>query len=788
MTRDNMLKKSIISLMGLSIIGCITGITYAWFGSNDKVKLTDIYEGLSSGAYFAYGDGESADSAFGINEPRHLYNLAWLQYMGMFNQDENNDGAIDHQYYFEIDENLVGDLDMSGYVLPPIGTEEYPFVGTFNGNGKTVSNLTISNYIGSGYITDYPYTVESSDFNGDSQLEIIGFFGVVGYIPTETYDFSISSAINSVSNLYLDNIVVKNNSNKVLAGLLAGYVNAPFSISGVHYSGFDIKNGTSNIDDTTFTKVSKYTIFGDINADRYSYAGAGGGGQQNDFGGSIDFASFDKRVSYVIGSKTSTRNTQYTKTGINGNVYPLNANYYWSTENTYTTTAGLGTGSYMPLNVDLTKLTTNNNDLVSYDVSSGEPVLETNTGYITGYGTGSNTTTRIGHSLSPASSSSGGKDYLYKSISSYSSDVLFDSSNYSFLYYDSNSRTTYRLADSDNSTVDDNGKASMNSTFNGYSSSNDLKIVGTDIIFQKYDSVKKDFLQTLGDGTTDSQKSKGTINIHGMRIYSKSGNTISTYGKIKASNVTIDKTKYNSYELYQGGINFTLSKSGYVTMVVDTYTNSQGFSGSSNKDGFFTLYEITRSQDKTTISSSPTKINTIYKVGSTIEYNQTDTNGKTLSFDFSQLNSGQYLEGNALFYFEFPLTAGDYFFTEENNAQSPYILYLDIGANNSSESGEDEKVELTVDFVFKSNVEAEEVIRIIKITETAYGYHTSDVLFEITGTSTSDVEYRFRRSTPSDISDPTDDKVYYYSSGSGLSITNTSTGATQETTNKDCNS
>ena len=90
-----MKRPSIIKLMavllGFSVIATVTS-TIAWFAptaviENNKTPI----EGATEGAYFAYGDG-SAEKPYGIKKPRHLYNLAWLNYLGFFNKS---------QFYFE---------------------------------------------------------------------------------------------------------------------------------------------------------------------------------------------------------------------------------------------------------------------------------------------------------------------------------------------------------------------------------------------------------------------------------------------------------------------------------------------------------------------------------------------------------------------------------------------------------------------------------------------------------------------------------------------------------------
>ncbi len=65
----------------------------------------------------------------------YIYNVSDLEDL----QERVNDG----EYY--LNGTLMVDLDMSGVEWTPIGYKsEYPFNATFNGNGHTISNLTIS--------------------------------------------------------------------------------------------------------------------------------------------------------------------------------------------------------------------------------------------------------------------------------------------------------------------------------------------------------------------------------------------------------------------------------------------------------------------------------------------------------------------------------------------------------------------------------------------------------------------------------------------------------------------
>lgn len=730
--------------MALSVVGLVTlgsaiaasAFTLTWFSNKNYIEK-DI-TGSVSGAYFAYGDGKSKETAFGINEPRHLYNLAWLQYMGTFNKDEDRDGEVDQQYYFEIDPN-ISVLNMSGWITPPIGTETYPFVGNFNGNDAVISGLTITSD-GDNLVTK-PDKVRTEGFTAPS---IIGFFGVVGKYSDASLSYTLET--NSIYNLYLDKITIQNSSStkNVLAGLLAGYVNGYMSECGVYRGKFDFVNGTTNIAGT-FSNVSDYSLIGSYDSDSYAWTDIpGGGGQESDFGGSIDFATFDKRISRVIGGMSATSSTSYSNSNMNSYIYVSQAKSYWNTD-VNIQNISLCDGTYMPLNIDKTKLTTADSGLVSYDVSNGEPTFETNTGYVVGYKTKGSASPRISHSSVPYNSNNRAEYSIasFPTCTNVEDTTLFDSSNYSFLYCDTSDRNIYRLKDNDNAgNIDD---------FKDFSN---IKTVGTDVVFQKYDAVKKDFLETLRSGTSDNMIKNGKIDFHGLMLFSGGSETIDSYGMLSANNVIIDKTTYKSYALYKNGINFTLQKPGYVTMVVGAYRTYT----TTSKDGFYTLYEVNRTSDRSSIDSN-NKINTIYKNGSTYEYNPSVTSGKTLIFDFSSLNSGQYLTDKGLYYFEFPLVAGEYFLTEEKNANSPYILYLDIGANASSEDPGTEPTQIIekIDFVLSSD---NDYTGIVKINNS--NYKASEVLFNINGTSSAQQFYFMRSSTG---------VVFYYFEGTGSSIT-----------------
>ena len=234
----------------------VTGASLAWYGELRDAKVSISGSVSYVARYFESGDGScdaeivkgygsdgnpvfntkpdgstytdeeykasDTPAAYEIKTQEQLYNLAWLQYLGYF-----NDNAV---YFY-----LSADLDMTGWVLPPIGTTEYPFVGSFDGNGYTISNLTVSNRAagtdmaaGSGADSEMPIQVkeelakDGADDLGD-EAQIIGLFGAVGdYTGGATY----SSAISTVKDVRIDGITIETKTQKALAGLAAGFIPA----------------------------------------------------------------------------------------------------------------------------------------------------------------------------------------------------------------------------------------------------------------------------------------------------------------------------------------------------------------------------------------------------------------------------------------------------------------------------------------------------------------------------------------------------------------------------------
>lgn len=285
MGKGKIRKSLLIGLISAFSLLALAASSLAWFFST--ITINDINgTGTTEPAYFAYGTG-TAEHPYGISDTRHLNNLAWLQYNGTF--DDGN-------YHFE----LASDINAGGetFVIPPIGTEDHPFKGVFDGNGHTINNIKVTN--DSSSFSNKPKNIAYSQ----PEAEIVGFFGVVGNLSGESY----SSSVNNLTDFTLKNIEVESKTSQTLIGLAAGYVNA--EMSGVKIDGTATinVNGQTSTAKTAYTdKLTDYGLVGystktgssgtyTQKLSEYYGTSAGGGGQGDSSGqgGSISIKDYNE--------------------------------------------------------------------------------------------------------------------------------------------------------------------------------------------------------------------------------------------------------------------------------------------------------------------------------------------------------------------------------------------------------------------------------------------------------------------------------------------------------------
>jgi len=249
----------------LILVVVIITRTYAWYVGYAGVRTDSEDIKMSSmGKYYASGSGTESDP-FIITKARHLYNLAWLQDLGYYDEDQDSDSSTDgiQPFYFKLGANIdMSTLSQDGVQspIPPIGIDSHPFVANFDGAGYAVTNLFVStefaddDYIkpSSTVLTSHTETISG----GQIVTNYLGFFGYIGSLTkgteldTEVTNFTIAKA-------------VINTSKNVLAGYVAGYVDNDLSYVGVYYSNFDFSTGVSTIDDYEY--ISVYGLVGDYN-------------------------------------------------------------------------------------------------------------------------------------------------------------------------------------------------------------------------------------------------------------------------------------------------------------------------------------------------------------------------------------------------------------------------------------------------------------------------------------------------------------------------------------------
>ena len=830
-------KNKSILLLGASLItfGCVLAVTsLAWFcPPQSSHSVSGGITGKATGSYFESGNGSSS-SPYIIATPRQLYYFNWLQDLGYFNTDSDNDGTID-TVYFRIEPKDGGkELDMGKYVLPPAGTSSYPFVGNFDGNEVVLKDLTITNSyteLNEDGMRPIKASEDSSVSGMLSDAEIVGFFGVIGQYSTEAYgstkvtndDESTTTTItghasetssqkslpynirvedkdkdgkettttyiNAVNDLYFENLTIKSAANSVLAGFIAGYANGQIDNCGVQCGQFSFIDGVSNFSDDvlTETSLSKYALIGDCtsNLKWKNQPGVDDSEDGNDWGGSIDISSLAKRVTYMkkqicgelnpTGSSSNNTKT-YTSSIYNVSLYEravsgdgYKFDFDWST---FDDSIPLKTdsyicfqeGTYLPLNIDLTKATIKDekgNDYTDsttpalgsfYDGSTAETVLPTNTGYVVGIKSATSAYPRIQKKKSEASSSSVGIRYSIATQLNGTDETddskMFANDNFAFYMYDTSEGKTKRIEDDSNkSNATTFDKSGITATCSSSS-------------FAKYSQVKTEFISMLKSSSTNA-RSKGKLLLEALRMYNFRSYTFSD-NRYTATNstVSLNGKTYSSYQFQNGGFNFTVSKPGILTMILGTYASAT--SGHCGLD----LYQVNRdSSGNITACDESTRIKKIYTSsdGKEISYNSSSGNATNLSIDMDTIASKTgVLSANCAYYFEIPVTTGDYFLSkvtrdDSNSSSLPYVLYLDIGANSGDEEEKTtDPLPTNIDFVYKNEGS------IVKITEENYA--PSGVTFALSGSGSSSGLLYFKRNTSSS------GVIYYVDTGYSVTV------------------
>ena len=151
------------------------------------------------------GNGTSADDPYLIIYPSQLLKLA-------------DDVNISHNQYNNNFFKLGVDLNMAGIDFPVIGNNNFNFNGTFDGNGKTIGNLTVSNSVYNTYrslfgnVTVSVHDLILSEANISGSTKVAGIAGRAGTNATISNCLVINSSFSkSASSNNAGAIVGENN-------------------------------------------------------------------------------------------------------------------------------------------------------------------------------------------------------------------------------------------------------------------------------------------------------------------------------------------------------------------------------------------------------------------------------------------------------------------------------------------------------------------------------------------------------------------------------------------------
>ncbi|MGN0783880.1 MAG: hypothetical protein ACI4M0_06025 [Christensenellales bacterium] len=210
------MKKFTACFLCFVILLSLCASTLAWFVPGGKFMPPITATAVAK--YFAGGDGSQADPYI-LNAPIHVYNLAWLQNKGVFDQET-------HYFKIDADIDMLTGSEITGAV-PPIGSTLHPFSGYFDGQGHTVSNLWVSSDPDDW--AEKPSNAQEVDIGSD-----IGMFGSV---------VKRADGVTYVGNFYLQNVEVTTDVSECNVGIVAGNLDASMSLVGVVNAKITAKTG-----------------------------------------------------------------------------------------------------------------------------------------------------------------------------------------------------------------------------------------------------------------------------------------------------------------------------------------------------------------------------------------------------------------------------------------------------------------------------------------------------------------------------------------------------------------
>lgn len=767
-------RKLIISLWSSVIFTSIASgliASIAWFSTSNNVKV-DV-TGSVVEEYFHCGDG-TVQNPFVITRPIHYYHLVefyqrettvpiesapkfgrdYLYFQIGYDLDEDGDLEVfsyDDQGIYEgtfqnpAYSNVLNMAYYSGTnALLPIGTNEVPFIGSFDGKaaeGISVSNINIccaeDVLVGNTRVSRAASDVGIFGYVADADYASNATIIKNAIFDNVTIDLTdISSTVNP-STITGQQAVPHTSAHAGVAhvGYIAGhihtytnYVNANTPAAPIHdvyVSNATIKGGAGAHCDFGYIGLvddlsgnTSASVAGEVSQ---LNTGGGGQGQGHEWGGSMNFQDFNRRIKAQL-TNASAVTYQQNPTGSSSST-STSYQRFRSYQNSYLS-ASIYYGSSIMSNIvnknpDTTRVIYNYLDEGDYTRSgyinvtgipgTVQPLItasgdyftpdSNNTGYIiSGVANKNYANNNYGMTVRTASyearfiaNAMGDTTYSTSSINSGTANgktngtaVTFPSYNKAKLEILTNSSATYGA----------NNYYYIKDELSGYNQNHAVN----------YNYTKSDNTTPTALKLTKYNESRASLDdilsgqsyIHGLHFV---GSSVTYNNYVTRSNLKILGSTKNNYKLPKNSIDFNLLEAGKINFFAGSYysrgtpTTSSVFD--SNSDNFFALYHIVRSNDDL-VSTSVKKISVIFEntdtsLGTKYVYQYSDssyssgTRGTRL-FDLSYLDHCPV--NNALYYFEIPVDAGEYALGAANSSSSSYggyLMYLDIGTSGEAQ-------------------------------------------------------------------------------------------------------
>jgi hypothetical protein len=250
--------------------------------------------------------GTTASFAGGNGSPENPYQVATADHL-----DQVRHYSFSH--FIQIADIDLGEAPWNeGEGWNPIGNEYMPFYGAFDGNGFSISNLTI-NKPNNGFLGLFGFLIEG--YIKDVNIENASIVGVhrVGVLCGLAYFSYLENCFTS-GEIFL----TSNWAGGLTGAVIQTQISNSYSIANIQANGFSIGGLTGTIEDHSMI-INSYAT-GNTTGSRY-------------VGGLAGWAEYYSQVinSYAVGMVTGTLNTG----GLVGDGYDLSAsNSYWNVETT----------------------------------------------------------------------------------------------------------------------------------------------------------------------------------------------------------------------------------------------------------------------------------------------------------------------------------------------------------------------------------------------------------------------------------------------------------------------